>query len=123
MENTLTIRGREITDSDVHLIRSIVQKYFHKGRKYISRQICCEWKWYQPNGQPKDMACRYILLSLEQKGFIRLPVSRHPGNNRKRIPEKIKLSEVPLEKTVGDYREINLHLLTESKEYNLGINL
>ncbi len=73
MGNLWTIRGRTITDDDILLIRETITNYSHKGRKYISRQICHRWQWYQPNGQTKDMACRYVLLSLEEKNLIKLP--------------------------------------------------
>lgn len=119
MENTWTIRGRKITDNDVTLIRETIEKFFHKGRKYISRQVCHAWKWYQPNGQTKDMACRYILLFLERKKLIKLPPGLHSGNNEKRKTEKIKLNEIPLAGTVGDYPVLTLQLLTKSVEYKL----
>lgn len=119
MGNEWTIRGREIDDSDVILIRDVIKKFFHKGRKYISRQICHEWKWYQPNGQPKDMACRYILLFLEKEGFVKLPPRLISANNEKKKTKTIKLDEIPLAGTVKDYPPFSMQLLTKQKEYSL----
>ncbi len=119
MEKTWIIRGREITDNDVVLIRDIVERFFPKGRKYISRQICHAWKWYQPNGQTKDMACRYILLFLEKEGLIKLPPRLHTGNNEKRKIDRINLNEIPLAGRLKDYPLIRLELLTKAKDLKL----
>jgi len=119
MGNTWTIRGRTITDDDLLLIRETIARNFHKGRKYISRQICHRWEWYQPNGQTKDMACRYILLFLEKKELIKLPPRIYPSHNEKRRTEKIKLNEVSLAGKAGDYPGLRLQLLTKADEYKL----
>jgi hypothetical protein len=117
MGKTWIIRGREITDSDITLIKDTIKESFHKGRKYISRQICHQWKWYQPNGQTKDMACRYILLFLEKENLIKLPPRLLSANNEKRETKRIKLDEVLLAGTIKDYPLIELKLLTNTEEY------
>jgi hypothetical protein len=119
MESKRTIRGREISDKDIVLIRETISKYFSKGRKYISRQLCHEWKWYQANGQTKDMACRYILLTLEKENLIKLPPRFLSANNEKKRTETIKLEEVCLAGTLKDYLPPTLQLLTKAKEYKL----
>lgn len=119
MGNLWTIRGRAITDDDILLIRETITNYFHKGREYISRQICHRWQWYQPNGQTKDMAVRYILLSLEEKNLIKLPPRMNLSHNEKKQTKKIELNEVPLTGKAGDYRGLKLQLLTKASEYKL----
>ena len=119
MGNLWTIRGRTITDDDVLLIRKTIAKYFHKGREHISRQICHRWQWYQPNGQTKDMAVRYILLSLEEKNLIKLPPRMNLSHNEKKQTEKIELNEAPLTGKAGDYHSLKLQLLTKASEYKL----
>lgn len=119
MVNKLKVRGREITDSDIAVIRQLINEYFHKGRKYISRQLACQWKWYQANGQTKDMSCRYILLFLEKQGLIKLPPPRHSGNNEKRKVQKIELQEIGLRGKVNDHSSLRLELLNKGQEYTL----
>lgn len=115
-----TVRGREISNEDIIFIRQTIKEHFHKGRTYISRQICHQWQWYQPNGQTKDMACRYILLFLENKGVIKLPPPVHHSNNQKRKNIKeIKLKEISLTGTVGEYSHLNLKLLDKQQEHKL----
>ena len=68
-----TSRGRDITSEDVEDIKNIIRIHYHKGRKHISRELSRHWRWYQPNGNLKDMACREILLKLHRQGLVRLP--------------------------------------------------
>ena len=117
METKLKIRGREITESDIKMIRKMVLKYYDKGRRHISREICHKWKWYQANGETKDMAGRYIMLFLERKGIIKLPPGIHNGNNEKKKTKKIKLLEEPLTGMVKDYGNIRIELMKSPEEY------
>lgn len=79
-----TIRGRSITEDDIIVIRNLIKSHFHNGCTYISHQLSHHWRWYQPNGQTKDMACRYILLTLERQGLITLPTPHQCPHNGKR---------------------------------------
>ena len=119
MENKWTIRGREISNGDIALIRRLIEKHFHRGRKQISRQICYRWKWYQASGQPKERACRDILLFLEKKELIRLPPPIKSANNEKRKTTKIKLEEISREGTVKDHPGLRLEIISKRHEYSL----
>lgn len=55
-----------------------------RTRYWLSRQLCQLWDWRTPGGQLKDMAARTLLLKLEQRGLLRLPVRRCPSPNRMR---------------------------------------
>lgn len=120
MGNRWKIRGREITDDDIILIQRVIKEHSSKGRKYISCQICHQWKWYQANGQTKDMACRYIMLFLEKQGIIKLPPPLHPGNNqRRRIIAQIRLEEIVLTGTVKDYPDLKLRIMDNQQGYSI----
>ena len=43
--------------------------------------IAQTWEWRNHAGQLKDMACRSMLLKLEQKGLICLPARQKSSNN------------------------------------------
>ena len=73
VETVHQIRGRHITPDDLQYISTTVSALWPKGRTAISRYLCEQWNWRQPNGQLKDMACRALLLSLEAKGALTLP--------------------------------------------------
>jgi len=80
----ITIRKRTIDNADVETIQSTVDRHWDKGRKHISRVLCRQWNWRQPNGRLKDMACREIMLTLNRKGLISLPPPLNNANNHKR---------------------------------------
>ena len=119
METKCIARGREITDEDIAVVGKLIKKYYHKGRKHISRQLAHHWKWYQANGQTKDMACRYILLFMEKQGLINLPPRLNSANNEKKKVEKIELEEVLLSGTVKEHPSLQLKILNKQREYTL----
>ena len=59
------------------------------GRTRLSVKLCDLWNWRAPNGQLKDMACRNLLLRLEQAGQIQLPPRQRKSTNadRNRSPQ------------------------------------
>lgn len=119
MGNKWIIRGRTIKEDDITIINNLIGEHFHKGRKHISRQLSHHWKWYQPNGSTKDMACRYILLSLEREGLVKLPPPLKPANNEKRKIEKIELDKAPLTGTVKNHPSLKLKHLISPEEHKL----
>lgn len=109
----ITIRKRTLTEADLDLIRATVNKHWDKGRKRISKLLCQEWNWRQPNGRLKDMACREILLTLNHKGLIRLPPRLHSANNDKRnraIPI-VEIDQSPVEGKLSDLPPVKLTLV------------
>ena len=58
MEKELIIRGRLVTAFDLSFIRFLVKKHWHKGRTFISQELCRHWNW---NGSLKEMAYRELL--------------------------------------------------------------
>jgi len=73
---TLTIRGREISESDVAFVRQMISEYPNRSRFHISVMLSQKWDWRQSNGRLKDRACRSILKELEKRGFIKLPAPK-----------------------------------------------
>lgn len=72
----LVIRGRRIREADLTLIRSLITDPSCTCRSGISRRLCAEWGWFQPNGALKEAACRALLLELERRGLVALPRRR-----------------------------------------------
>ena len=69
----LVLRGRRIEQNDLDLIRSLLGQQGHRGRTFVSRELCRRWNWTQWNGALKDAACRAILLQLQDRGLVKLP--------------------------------------------------
>ena len=90
----LVIRNRKITDQDLTFIQTVVHEHWDKGRTQISKILCTKWRWVQPSGRLKDMACREVLLTLHRKGLLDYPPPLKKNHNTKRRePKKISINE------------------------------
>ena len=69
----MVIQGRRVTPADVQWIHRLMASNPSWGRSRLSVELCQRWQWRRTDGQPKDMACRTLLLKLERAGHIRLP--------------------------------------------------
>jgi hypothetical protein len=76
----VTIQGRRCTP-DIGFIERLLSEHPDWGRSRLSVALCERWDWRAANGQLKDMACRSLLLRLEQAGAIRLPPRQRPSPN------------------------------------------
>src|SRR2546426_9294163 len=69
----LVIRGLEFGLRDLRVILSCSARYRHRGRTFISQEICRQLNWRQPNGWLKERACRDVLRVLHRRRLVRLP--------------------------------------------------
>ena len=109
----ITIRKRTIHKADLELIQATVNKHWDRGRKQISKVLCQQWNWLQPNGRLKDMACREVLLTLNRKGLITLPPRLNSANNDKRnrsIPV-IEIDKSSLNGKLSDLAPVKVKLV------------
>lgn len=68
------------------------------SRRQLSQELARIWDWRNGVGQLKDMAARTLLLKLEERGWITLPLRRRQPSNRmrqKRMPEAPPLERSP----------------------------
>ena len=78
----LNYRGRQIRETDVVFLRELIAQNPALSRRRLSVKVCEAWQWVQPNGQPRDMVCRGLMLALHRAGHIELPAKRQaPPNN------------------------------------------
>lgn len=83
MQAIATYRGRIATSDDVAFIRSLIETNPQDSRRALSIRLCYAWNWLQPNGQPRDMVCRGLLLMLHRAGHIVLPSPRVISTGRR----------------------------------------
>ena len=69
----LSFRGREIRSAEVDFLRRLIAENPGLSRYRLSVQVCAAWNWVQPNGHPRDMVCRSLMLRLHRAGLIQLP--------------------------------------------------
>ena len=113
----ITIRKRTITNTDIVQIQATVNEHWSQGRKHISKILCRQWKWFQPNGRLKDMACRELLLTLNRKGLITLPPRLSSASNEKRnrtIPV-VNIDQSPLQDTPANLHVVDLKPVRNTK--------
>jgi len=122
METILTYRSRNVTASDIAVIKKIVAKYPEGSRRFISQEVCRAWKWCQANGALKDMVCRSLLLLLQSKGLITLPPPKcklpNPLANRKK-PARIEIDQTPIDCTIFDLLPIQLKQVRRTRAEKL----
>ena len=79
---SLYVQSRQLEAEDLAWIRQLIDARPSWNRTKLSRHIAQSWQWQNQAGRLKDMACRTMLLKLEQKGLISLPARERPSNNR-----------------------------------------
>src|SRR4249920_3506313 len=77
----LYIQRRRLDLEDLEWIRQLIDSRPDWNRTKLSQHIAQSWQWQNQAGQLRDMACRTMLLKLEQKGLISLPARQKPSNN------------------------------------------
>ncbi len=81
----MAVQGRKVEAMDLDLIGQLLNDHPSWGRRRLSRELCQKWDWRNTKGQLKDMACRSLLLKLEERGHITLPARRvDPMNSWRR---------------------------------------
>jgi len=92
-------RGRQVTDADVAFIQQLIDAHSTLSRRALSRKLCEAWNWVQPNGQPRDMVCRGLMLTLHRSGHIKLPPRKNTPHNplaQRLKPHVIEIDRTPL---------------------------
>ncbi len=78
------IQGRRIGVAELEQIGQLLAEHSDWSRWRLSRELAVVWNWRNGAGQLKDMAARALLLKLEQRGWIGLPLRRTTPSNRMR---------------------------------------
>jgi len=80
----MKVRGRDLLLEDLEVIREVAGQP-GQTRRSISVAVCERLGWLQPNGRLWDMACRYLLLRLQEKGLLILPPPRMRAGKRRSL--------------------------------------
>lgn len=97
------VQGRSISRSDLESVRFLVSGHPTWSRWRISRVLCEEWNWRNGTGELKDMAARSLLLKLQERGLVTLPVKRRVTVNRmKVVRDEQTFDSLPLQSSLSD---------------------
>src|SRR6058998_2445691 len=119
MEMVLRYRGRVIRESDLAVIRALIEQHPTASRRRLSQELCAIWNWVQPNGATCDMICRGLMLALERAGHIALPPAKSKPVNplvlRPR-PPFIEIDATPIECGLKDLGSLQFRLVRRTPE-------
>ena len=102
-------RSKVVNDQEIVFIKKLIAQNPDVSRWALSRKLCLEWNWVQPNGNLCDMICRGLMLELHRAGHIRLPdKKRNPKNpfEHRQKPTKIEIDQSPLHAKLSDIRPL-----------------
>jgi hypothetical protein len=115
----LRFRGRDLRDFEVAALRQLIAENPGLSRRRLSLKVCQAWNWVQPNGQPRDMVCRSLLLALHRAGHIELPAKRHtPPNNairHRRVALVAPCDTTPIEGTLASLGPLDIRLVRRTE--------
>ena len=118
-EVLLQFRGRVIGPSEVAFLRELIAQNPELSRRRLSVKVCEAWNWIQPNGQPRDMVCRSLLLALHRAGHIQLPTKRcAPPNNAIRHRHVVQVGPedtAPIEGPVASLGPLRVDLVRRAE--------
>jgi len=126
-EVLLSFRGRQIGVAEVAFLREFISQNRGLSRRGLSLKVCEAWNWVQPNGQPRDMVCRGLLLALHRAGHIELPAKRHfPPNNaiaHRRVSEVQPYDTSPMEGSLASLQPLEIRLVRRAEGEKLFAHL
>jgi hypothetical protein len=119
MDVVLRYRGRQVTAADVAQIRELIAAHPDASRKSLSKTLCAAWDWVQPNGTPRDMVCRSLMLALHRAGHIELPAVRRVSANplaRRRKPAPVEVDCTPIRTTLRELGTLSIRQVRRTAE-------
>ena len=115
----LRFRGRDLREPEVAALRQLIAQNPGLSRRRLSLKVCQAWHWVQPNGQPRDMVCRSLLLALHRAGHIALPAKRHtPPNNaigHRRMAPVAPCDTTPIAGTLAGLGPLDIRLVRRTE--------
>lgn len=110
MEQEWLVQGRRVGQAEVVLIGQWREAFPLWNRTRLSRQLCEHWNWRNRAGRLKDMACRSLLLKLEERGLITLPPRRTASVNalRNRQLREVECPATPVECSLAELQPLRV---------------
>jgi hypothetical protein len=119
MDMVLKYRGRVIRESDLAVVRAVIEEHPAASRRKLSQELCAVWNWVQPNGAACDMICRGLMLALDRAGHITLPPVRQRSLNPLATRPRPKCPEIdatPVVSRLADLGPLEFRLVRRTPE-------
>jgi hypothetical protein len=111
MDPIFSYRHRDLSGEDVAFIRELIAEHRGLSRRRLSEKLCEAWNWVQPNGVPRAMVCRGLMLELHRAGLIELPPVRWQPVNplaQRRVPAVVEVDAQPLQARLSEIGPVEL---------------
>lgn len=119
----LSYRGRQIRQPDVIFLRELIAQNPELSRRRLSEKVCQAWNWVQPNGTPRAMVCRGLMLALHRAGHIELPAPRFVAVNNaiahRRVAAVQGVDESPIQGELRVLGALEIRLVRRTEEEGL----
>lgn len=122
MEPVFSYRHRHVSGEEIAFIQQLIREHPQASRRALSTKLCQAWNWVQPNGAPRDMVCRGLMLELHRAGLIELPaVRRRPPNPlaQRSTPAVVEVESWPLQASLSQIAPVRLRQVRRSAEEGL----
>ena len=108
------IQGRSFSARELVQIRTLLVEHPTWHRTRLSRELCGRWGWRNEAGELKDMACRSLLLKLQDRGWIQLPARQRASVNgsRNRTPVEVPHDVSSLHASLEALRPLQVEQVT-----------
>src|SRR3990170_1410466 len=123
MDVVLRYRGRAITATEVASMRELIAQAPTASRRQLSQHLCAAWGWVQPNGAPRAMVCRGLMLALARAGHLALPpVRRRPPNPlaQRPRPRPVAVEQTPLRTSLRELGPLTFRQVRHLASHLLG---
>jgi len=80
----LRLVGRIVRPEDLEFLRSLITDNPGSNRTELAYQVCRAWSWSKPNGTPRVINARLLLLKLHDCGLLKLPTDGDPLGTKSR---------------------------------------
>jgi hypothetical protein len=115
MEDILVCQGRTLSRAQREELRGWIAGHPEWSRKRLARELCLRWDWRDALGRLKDFAARSLLLKLEARGLVVLPLLRECFRRGRRAPTRppdVAESPPPLIAALSALQPIRLEAVT-----------
>ena len=116
-------RGRQIGPEEITFLRQLIGAHPRLSRRRLSVLVCQAWHWLQPNGVPRDLVCRGLLLALHRAGHIELPAKRCQSPNNaiahRRVAAVEPVDATPIQGDLRALGALEIRLVRRTQEEGL----
>jgi len=113
--------GREFSDTELELIRQLIDERPARNRAQLSRVICQRLSWYKADGGLKEMSCRVAMLRMQTDGLITLPAPRNSNGNGRAYTRRTQATDpgLPIDQPVEQLSDLRLEVVTDRRTSHL----